>query len=258
MVDSGEPGRNGLTEQIADLVDANHILFHQNVVDGFGHVSVRHPGRPDRFLLSRSMAPALVQASDIVEFDLDAEPASPDRRRLYVERFIHGEIYRARPDINAVVHSHSESVIPFGVVRNAKLRPISHMCGFLGEGAPVFEIRDAAGEESDLLVRNRELGAALARSLAGAAAVLMRGHGSTVVGVSLRQAVFRAIYTEIGAKLLMEALNLGTPTFLTPAEAAATANANDAQIDRAWDLWRARARAQEAAFRPEIPGFAQK
>lgn len=251
MANSLGTGRDAPAALIEDLVDANHILFHQNVVDGFGHVSVRHPERPDRFLLSRSMAPALVQAADIMAFDLDANPVTADGRPAYLERFIHAEIYRARSDVNAVVHSHSLSVIPFGVVSGVALRPISHMCGFLGEGAPVFEIRDKAGDASDLLVRNRELGAALARSLGQSAAVLMRGHGSTVVGRSVRQAVFRAVYTEIGARLLTEALRLGPPNYLTPGEAAATTGANEGQINRAWDLWRAQARSQAAAFTAE-------
>ncbi|WP_174247463.1 class II aldolase/adducin family protein [Methylocapsa sp. S129] len=243
MIDSAEARRTNIALLIDELVDANHILFHQNVVDGFGHVSARHPERADRFFLSRSMAPALVRSADILEFDLDGAVAEPDGRAVYLERFIHSEIYRARPDVAAVVHSHSASVIPFGVVRNAPLRAISHMCGFLGEGAPVFEIRDAAGDGTDLLIRNRALGAALAKSLQGAAAVLMRGHGATMVGTSLRQAVFRAVYTETGARLQAEALRLGPVTFLTAAEAAAAAQTNDAQINRAWDLWRVQARA---------------
>lgn len=230
-----------LAQAIEDLVDANHILFHQGVVDGFGHVSVRHPDFPDRFLLSRSMAPALVRVADIMEFDLAADPRGDDRTP-YLERYIHGPIYRARADVNAVVHSHSPSVIPFGVVSATPLRPIFHMCGFLGAGTPIFEIRDAAGEGSDLLVRDDRLGVALARSLGQSAVVLMRGHGATAVGVSLRQAVYRAVYTEIGARLQADALRLGAPTFLTPAEAAAAAATNDGQVGRAWDLWRAEAR----------------
>lgn len=229
-------------DAVADLVDANHILFDQGVVDGFGHVSLRHPHRADRFLLSRSMAPALVEAGDILCFDLDAEPVTPDAPPAYLERFIHGEVYRARPDVMAVVHSHSPAVVPFGVVGGVPLRPVCHMCGFLGRGAPVFEIREAAGEASDLLIRDRRLGAALARALGSEAAVLMRGHGSTVVGASLRQAVFRAVYTEVGARLQSEALRLGAVTYLTEGEAAAAAAANDTQLGRAWDLWRRRAR----------------
>lgn len=227
---------------IDELVDANHILFNQGVVDGFGHVSVRHPTAADRFLLSRSMAPALVRPTDILLFDFDGNLAVPNDQPAYVERFIHSEIYRARPDVVAVVHSHSASVIPFGVVRDVRLRPLSHMCGFLGDGVGVFDIRDAAGDGSDLLVRNRSLGAALAQSLGNAAAVLMRGHGVTIVGTSLRQAVFRAVYTEVGARLQTEALRLGSIQFLTLSEAEATVRSNDSHIDRAWDLWRMQAR----------------
>lgn len=222
---------------IGELVDANHILFDQGVVDGFGHVSLRHPVLPDRFLLARSMAPALVTADDMLVFDLEGAPIAAEGRSVYLERFIHSEIYRARPDVVAIVHSHSPAVVPFSVVRGTRLRPLCHMCGFLGAGTPVFEIRDVAGRGSDLLIRDARLGAALARSLGQGAAVLMRGHGSTVVGGSLRQAVFRAVYTEVGARLQAEAMRLGPVTYLTDDEAAAAAKANDAQIDRAWLLW---------------------
>jgi HCOMODA/2-hydroxy-3-carboxy-muconic semialdehyde decarboxylase len=160
----------------------------------------------------------------------------PRGRTPYLERFIHGEIYRARPDVTAVVHSHSPAVIPFGV-STVPLRPVSHMGGFLGEGAPVFEIRDAAGPASDMLIRDRALGAALARSLGVAAVALMRGHGSVAVGASIRQAVFRAIYTEVNARIAADALRLGPVTWLTPQEAANVAAANDGQLGRAWDLW---------------------
>ena len=226
---------------IRELVDANHILFDQGVVDGFGHVSVRHDKRADRFLLSRSMAPTLVRASDIMVLDLDGTPAGPDARTPYLERFIHGEIYRARPEVMAVVHSHSPWVIPFGVASGALLRALCHMSGFLGAATPVFEIRAAAGPASDMLIRNRALGAALARSLGSGAVVLMRGHGSTAVGKSLRQAVFRAVYTEVNAKLQAEAMRLGPVTYLSDAEADNAAAANDGQINRAWELWKMRA-----------------
>ncbi len=224
-----------------ELALANRILFHQGVVDGFGHVSLRHPARPDCFLLARSMAPALVTADDIICFGADGEPLDAQGRAVYLERFIHSEIFRARPDVMSVVHSHSPSVVPFGVVRDVKLCPICHMSGFLAPAAPVFEIRDAAGPGSDMLIRDRRLGAALARSLGAHAAVLMRGHGSTVVGRSLRQAVFRAVYTEVNARLQAEAMRLGAVTFLTDAEAVAASRTNDGQIDRAWELWRLQA-----------------
>ena len=222
---------------VDELVTANHILYDQRVVDGFGHVSVRHPDNPGRFLIARSMAPALVSAQDILELDLDANPVKKNVAPSYLERFIHSEIYRARPDVQAVVHSHSAAVIPFGVVRGATLKPVSHMGGFIGEGVPVFEIRDTAGEASDMLVRTRELGAALARSLGQHSIVLMRGHGATVAALSLRQAVYRAIYAELNARLQADALRLGEPIYLTPDEAAGAARANDANMDRAWDLW---------------------
>jgi HCOMODA/2-hydroxy-3-carboxy-muconic semialdehyde decarboxylase len=217
---------------------ANRILAHQRVVDGFGHVSLRHPDRPDCFLLARSMAPALVTADDIICFGADGEPLDAKGRAVYLERFIHSEIYRVRPDVTSVVHSHSPSVVPFGVVRDVPLRPICHMSGFLAPAAPVFEIRVTAGRGSDMLIRDRRLGAALARGLGRHAAVLMRGHGSTVVGNTLRQAVFRAVYTEVNARLQADSMRLGTVTFLTDAEAAAASRTNDGQIDRAWDLWR--------------------
>ncbi|MGZ5870547.1 MAG: class II aldolase/adducin family protein [Bradyrhizobium sp.] len=222
---------------IRELVDANHILFDQGVVDGFGHVSVRHPVEPDRFLLARSMAPGLVTEKDVLVFDLDGAPIEKGGPAVYLERFIHSEIYRKRPDVVAVVHSHSPAVVPFSAVTGTKLRPIFHMCGFLGAGTPVFEIRDFAGPGSDLLISDNRLGAALAKSLDQGPAVLMRGHGSTVVGNTLHQAVFRAVYTEVGARLQTEAMKLGPVTYLTEGEAAATTKTNNTQIDRAWNLW---------------------
>ena len=223
---------------VEDLVDANRILYHLGVVDGFGHVSARHPGDASRFLISRSMAPALVTATDLMAIHLDGRPVSDDGPTPYLERFIHSEIYRARPDVVAIVHSHSAAVIPFGIVPGATLMPVSHMGGFIGEGAPVFEIRNTAGPNSDMLVRTPELGAALAKSLGSRNIVLMRGHGSTVVGFSLRQAVYRAVYAEVNARQQSEALRLGAPIYLTPGEATESAKANDGQQDRAWNLWK--------------------
>ena len=227
---------------LEDLVDANHILFNESVVDAFGHVSVRHDKQPDRFLLARNMAPALVRAKDIQQFDLDSNLTDDDSRRVYLERFIHGEIYRARPDVAAVVHSHSPSVVPFSAVEGAKFRPISHMCGFLGDGAARFEIREFAGDATDLLVRNGALGVALAKTLGNGNVVLMRGHGSTVVGPTLKHAVYRAIYTEVNARMLTEALRLGDVEYLSRSEALATMKTNEGQLERPWALWKAAAR----------------
>jgi len=223
---------------LEDLVDANHILFNKGVVDAFGHVSVRHDKRPDRFLLARNMAPALVRADDIQEFDLDGNLAGDDPRRVYLERFIHGAIYQARPDVAAVVHSHSPSVVSFSVVKNAKFRPISHMCGFLRDGVARFEIREFAGDATDLLIRNGALGVALAKTLGDGNVVLMRGHGSTVVGPTLKHAVYRAIYTEVNARLLADALRLGDVEYLSSGEALATMKTNEGQLERPWALWK--------------------
>jgi ribulose-5-phosphate 4-epimerase/fuculose-1-phosphate aldolase len=229
-------------ELIDDLVAANRILANEGVLDGFGHVSARHDKNPDRFWLARSMAPALVTAADLLEFDLDGNAVEARGRTAYLERFIHSEIYRSHPEVQAVVHSHSPAVIPFGVV-GVQLRPIFHLGGFLGTGAPVFEIRDAGGPATDMLIRNAALGAALAKTLGNAPVALLRGHGDVVVGRSIREAVFRAIYTEVNARLESEALRLGEGrvAFLNEDEARAAAATNSAQIGRPWDLWKARA-----------------
>lgn len=234
-------------ELVQELVDANHILHHQGIVDAFGHVSVRHDRDPGRFLLARNIAPVRVQAADILVYAVDSgEPLAPNPPRLYLERSIHSEIYRARPDVMAVVHNHSPAVLPFCIARGARLKPVCHMAGFLGgaaahDGPALFEIRDHAGDASDLLIRNRELGAALARTLGNSRVVLMRGHGCTVVAESLRVAVFRAVYTEVNARLLLQALPLGAVEFLTPEEADATRITNEGQAARPWELWREQA-----------------
>jgi HCOMODA/2-hydroxy-3-carboxy-muconic semialdehyde decarboxylase len=223
-------------QTIADLVAANRILYAQSVLDGYGHVSVRHDANPDRFWLSRSMAPGLVTAGDIMEFDLSGEPVDARGRSSYAERFIHSEIYRHRPDVKAIVHSHSPAVIPFGVT-SIPLKPIFHMSGFLGGGVPVFEIRETAGD-TDMLVRNPALGEALARRLNDKPAALMRGHGSVAVGISLPQVVFRAIYLEVNARLQVDAMKLGSVNFLTDGEANLAAAANDIHVMRPWMLWK--------------------
>ena len=230
---------------VNDLVAANHILFQQKVLDAFGHVSVRHDKDPQRFLMARNMAPARVTAADILELTLDGEPINANGRRVYLERFIHGEIYRTRPDVMAVVHSHSPSVVPFGVVKNARLRPICHMAGFLGTQTPVFEIRDAAGDGTDLLVTDRPLGAALAQTLGTHTVVLMRGHGDTVVAESLPKVVYRAVYTEINARMQLQAIQLGEVTYLTEREGLRTLETVEGQAGRAWDLWKELAQEQD-------------
>ena len=225
---------------VDDLVTANRILADQGVLDGFGHVSARHDKRADRFLLARSMAPALVTAADVMTFDLDGAPQGGDTRAPYLERFIHSAIYRARPDIKAVVHSHSPSVLPFGVTKTP-LKPIYHMAAFMGAGGvPVFDVREVSGPDNDLLIGSPELGKALAARMGPGLAVLIRGHGWVAAGASVRTAVLHAVYTEIDAKAQGEALKLGPVTFLNEAEARKAAALNDRNADRPWAIWRAR------------------
>jgi len=220
---------------VEKLVLANRILYRHGVVDGFGHASARHDGSSGHFLLARNMAPGLVRREDIVTFDLDGNALDAGGRRVYLERFIHAEIYRARADVRAIVHSHSPSVIPFGVTKQ-RLRPVFHMSGFLAEGSALFEIRDVAGD-TDMLIGNGRLGVALAAALGSRSIVLMRGHGSTVVGASVEQAVYRAFYAEVNARLQLQARQLGKVTYLNAREAAKAAATNDTQLQRVWDLW---------------------
>lgn len=223
---------------VEKLAVANRILFDQGVVDGFGHISVRHDKSPGHFLLSCNRAPGLVRPEDILSYDMNGDLAVPSDKRSYLERFIHSEIYRVRPDVVSVVHSHSPSVIPFGVT-GQRLRPVFHMSGFLGSGSSLFEIRDAGGN-TDMLIRDSGLGKALAQSLGQHSCVLMRGHGSTTVAPSIELAVYRAIYAEVNAKLQLQAAALGPINFLTEEEAALAAATTEGQVVRAWDLWRGR------------------
>jgi HCOMODA/2-hydroxy-3-carboxy-muconic semialdehyde decarboxylase len=224
---------------IDDLVASNRILYDQGVVDGFGHVSARHDKNPNRYLLARSMAPALVTADDIMEFDLDSTPVDQRGRTVYLERFIHGEIYKLRPDVLAIVHSHSPAVLPYANTK-VQLRPMNHIAGFLGGGVPVFEIRDVAGPASNMLISNGKLGHALATTLGQHPVALMRGHGSVAAAQSVRHVTFRAIYTEVNARSESDALRIGDPIFLNDGEAEAAMKTNDGLVDRPWDLWKRR------------------
>lgn len=230
---------------IDELVMANKILYNEGVVDGFGHISARHPSAKDRFFIAKSMAPGLVSANDILECDFEGVIHDPQQRKSYVERFIHSEIYKARPDVQAVVHSHSMSVIPFGVT-SQRLRPICHMSGFLGAQTPIYEIRHTIGESSDLLINSQTLGRSLAQTLGSSTVALMRGHGSVAVGNSIKQVVYRAIYTELNAKLQLESMKIGTIEFLSEGEAQATAAMADVHLDRPWALWREKVLAQSS------------
>jgi HCOMODA/2-hydroxy-3-carboxy-muconic semialdehyde decarboxylase len=206
-------------------------------VDGFGHVSVRDPQNPNRYRLARSMAPALVTAADILTYDLDSNALDANGRPSYAERFIHGAIYKVRPDVNAIVHAHTPAVIPFGV-SPVRLQPVFHMGAFLGAGVPVFEIRDAGGLATDMLVSSQALGDALARTLGAANVALMRGHGMVAVAGSIPEAVFRAYYTGQDAALQSEALRLGNPTYLSADEARRATQTQTGLVSRAWDLWK--------------------
>ena len=229
---------------VEDLVAANRILVDQNVLDGYGHVSARHDRDPNRYLMSRALAPELVAAPDIMEYDLDSNPVDARGRSSYLERFIHGEIYKVRPDVRAIVHNHSPSVIPFGVT-GVPLRPLYHMSAFLGEGAPVFDIRQAAGGPSDMLVRDPALGRALAQTLGSRTAALMRGHGAVVVGPSLPHAVFRSVYLEMNAKLQAQAMAQGVNvTYLDPEEARRAEASIAGTLGRPWELWKRKALAK--------------
>ena len=222
---------------VDDLVAASRILADHGVLDAYGHVSARSDKRPDHFIMSRSRAPALVTAADLVEWNADSEAATGDKRKGFIERYIHGEIYRARPEVMAVVHSHSPSVIPFGVTKT-RLRPIYHMGSFLWSGAPVWDIRKVR-EENDLLVRDRPLGAALAGALGKCNCVLMRGHGMTVVGATVPEVTFRAIYTEMNARLQIQATQLEGPIeFLSDEEGRRSTVSNAGTVERPWEVWK--------------------
>jgi HCOMODA/2-hydroxy-3-carboxy-muconic semialdehyde decarboxylase len=219
---------------IEDLVSANCILALQGVVDAYGHVSARHDQNPSRYLLSRSLAPEFVSADDIMEYDLDSNPVDAKGRPSYLERFIHGEVYRKRPDIKAVVHCHTPSLIPFAVT-DVPLRPVFGLAGFIAEGIPVFDTRKVAGM-TDLLVRNATLGRALAQTLGNKPASLMRGHGAVVVGPSLPIAVGRSVYLAMNASLQAQAMALGGKiTYLDPEEGRQSAADG---YQRAWELWK--------------------
>ena len=224
---------------IEDLVAANRILADQGVLDAYGHVSIRHPGNPGRYVISRAMSPANVSADDIMEFDLDSNPVDQRGRSMFLERFIHGEIYKARPDVNAVIHSHSPGVIPFGVT-SVPMRPVFHTAAFLAVGVPVFEIRDAGGM-TNMLVRNGALAKALATTLGDKPVALMRGHGNVVVGPNVKRATIRAVYTEVNARLQTIALGLGGPINYVSAEEGALRDKNPGEEGRAWDGWKEKA-----------------
>jgi HCOMODA/2-hydroxy-3-carboxy-muconic semialdehyde decarboxylase len=230
---------NASRELVSDLVAGSRILAQHEVLDAYGHVSARSDKRPDRYLMTRALAPALATKKDLIEYDLDSEPVS-DKRKGFIERYIHGEIYRLRPEVMAIVHSHSPSVIPFGVTKT-RLRPIYHMAAFLWSGTPIFDIRKERAD-NDLLIRDPALGKALAHSLGKCNCVLMRGHGMTVIGDSVVEAVYRSIYTEMNSRLQIQAGQLEGPIeFLSDEEGRRATAANRGTLERPWELWKKRA-----------------
>lgn len=225
-----------LDAQKKNLVVANRILVAHHVLDAYGHVSVRSCLDESCFLLSRNLAPNRVTTSDVQKVTMSGGTSDP--RPGYLERFIHSEIYKARPDVMSIVHSHAPVVLPF-TVADTPLRAVSHMAGFLRRDVPVFEIRNVAGHNSDLLITNSDLGRALAECLGDASVCLMRGHGLVVVGTSLAQAVHRSVFTLLNASTQRGAIALGGEVaYLTEGEAASAAASNDTQVHRAWELWK--------------------
>jgi HCOMODA/2-hydroxy-3-carboxy-muconic semialdehyde decarboxylase len=242
---SQEPKSGGpvTAEFLADLAAASRILAERGVVDAMGHISQRHPGAPDRYFMSRGMAPALVTPDDLIEYDLDSEPCNANGRSSFLERFIHGEIYKARPDVNSIVHSHSPSVIPFGLVE-AKMEAMFHNAAFLACGVPVFDISKQFGA-TDMLVGNPSKGVALAETVGDSHVTLMRAHGSVACGPTLQLAVFRAVYTEVNARVQhwTVALADGGPMASLSEEEGRLADAtNSGAAARAWELWRKQVR----------------
>jgi ribulose-5-phosphate 4-epimerase/fuculose-1-phosphate aldolase len=228
-------------ELLSDLVAANRILAHQGILDAFGHVSIRHPGRADHYLMSRWLAPALVTAGDIVEYDLESVALTHQGMQLYSERYIHSEIYKVRPDVHAIVHSHSPTVVPFSVTK-ATFRPILHNAAFLGTDVPVFDIREKFGP-TDMLVNRKERGTEVARVLGKHNVALMRGHGNVVVGGNIQNVVWRAYYTEVNARMLATAVALGggPVEFLSPEETELTDVSMQRVEARPWKLWKEKA-----------------
>lgn len=247
-----------LDSVIEDLVAANRILASEGIVDAFGHVSARHPIHADRFLLSRARSPELVEEGDIMEFMLDGSPTDRVSGKPYLERFIHAALYQSRSDIQSVVHSHSRGPIPFGLTEE-KLRPVVHSSATLGAEVPVWDAQANFGD-TDLLVSNIAMGIDMARTLGGGNCVLMRGHGSTVVGQSIREAVYTAVYLEVNAELQWKASRLGRAKFLTPGEIEKVnlrlSKANPGEgFNRSWEYWCRRAGIADKPARKGSLGF---
>jgi ribulose-5-phosphate 4-epimerase/fuculose-1-phosphate aldolase len=221
---------------LEELVTANRILAREGVVDAFGHASIRHPAHRDRYIMSRARAPECIELADLMEFALDGTPVDAAGRKPYAERFIHGGIYAARPDVQAVVHHHSPNVIPFGIT-GTSLRPVMHMCASMGADIPIWDTRTHFGD-TNLLVTDVAMATDLAAALGERPVALMRGHGCVVAGRSLREVVFNSVYLELNADLQLKATALGAVTFLSPGEIdAILATRSSFTYERAWEYW---------------------
>ncbi len=232
---------NNIDEHLQELVTANRILAREGIVDAFGHVSTRHPERPDRYILSQSRAPELVDVGDLMEFNLEGDPIDQRSRTMYTERPIHGGVYEAREDVLAIVHNHSPTVVPFSVT-NTPLRPMFHLAAIIGPELPVWDIRDNF-QDTNLLVTTMDQGRDLARCLGGRRVSLMRGHGCVVVGKSIREVVMASVYLQVNAGLLLESMRLGEVKYLSPGEIELMSESQmrPTSQDRAWEYWAHRA-----------------
>jgi ribulose-5-phosphate 4-epimerase/fuculose-1-phosphate aldolase len=232
-----------LTERVefTRLVAANRILAFEEVVDAFGHVSVRDPENANRYVMARSRSPELVEFADLIRFEQDGRSLDPDGRRPYGERMIHGAIYETRSDVNAVVHNHAYPLLPFGIT-GTPLEPMVHAASVIGPEVPVWDIA-ARFNETDMLVRSMEQGRDLAATLAGNSCLLMRGHGAVIAANSLKEAVMIAIYLKINAEVQMQAMAIGTPRGLSDAEVelSRATQFSPLALDRAWEYFAVRA-----------------
>ena len=229
-----------MLDVLEELVTANRILAREGVVDAFGHVSIRHPEHRERYVLSRARAPERIEVDDLIEFTLEGAPIEPAGRKPYAERHIHGAVYAARPDVQAVVHNHSPSLVPFGIT-GTELRPVMHMCASMGARVPLWDSRTTFGD-TNLLVTTMAMGEDLAAALGPRPVILMRGHGCVVAGASLREVVFNSVYLELNAALQMQASSLGKITFLSEGEVEAVLRTRSSfTYERAWEYWCGRA-----------------
>jgi ribulose-5-phosphate 4-epimerase/fuculose-1-phosphate aldolase len=245
---------SNLTPLIQDLVIANRVLAREEVVDAYGHVSIRHPDNPNHFLIARSLAPDLVGPEDIVELDLDGQPVGGDTRQLYLERFIHAAIFEARPEVMAVVHAHAEDILPFSIAAATKLRPVIHAGSFIGPEVPVWDIADCFGD-TNLLVTNIEQGRDLAKCLGANSVALMRGHGFASAARSLIEVVRLSVYLPRNARALMRAKQLGGEIkYLSQGEIDARNRGYrpySAETWRTWEYWANKADCAHLLTRPD-------